>query len=261
MELVKMYTDELYASKEEVKVSIGNAGLEKVWIQIQEYRKQFRIDCQLMNHKCYFVLTPYIFQRILEKQSELISSYILLSFKEYERHLFKILLRYNMPLHYHSFIKIHPLIQIFIVIKNVRTPIKEELVDLICEAYGYQNYNRLFLDNQYCLNHESDLDITRPFLEWLDSVCNQVKSNMISSSSHIEWDVSQLLRVHPEMCHNQCNFYFNHHLYGHYYSIEDYIQFCGTSYETARTHLQKMVDIGWYRKIKIGKKFVYTIVL
>lgn len=261
MELALLYTNECYASKEEVRTSIGDIGLESVWTQIQNYRNMFKMECQIMNIKRYFVLTPQIFQGVLEKQSEFESAYILMNIKDYERHLFRILLKHNCSLHYHSFIKMHPLIQIYMVLLISSPNLKEEILALVCDAYGYQNYQTMFQEQKICLSDECGMDATRPFLEWLEYCCGQIQKKVLNWNRNQEVNEKQLQRLSPEMMMSQCSFYVKHHAYGYYYDVEEYMQFCDTSYETARVHMQKMVDAGWYRKIKAGKKFVYTVLM
>lgn len=56
----------------------------------------------------------------------------------------------------------------------------------------------------------------------------------------------------------QASFLANHCIVGHYYSIQQYKKFARCAYETARTSMEKLAERGYYKKLQVKNKFVYT---
>ncbi len=67
-----------------------------------------------------------------------------------------------------------------------------------------------------------------------------------------------ILSSHPELSVKQAKFYVNHCDVKINYTLKDFQDYFGSSYETSRYSLDKLVDLGFYKKKKIGKKFVYN---
>ena len=68
-----------------------------------------------------------------------------------------------------------------------------------------------------------------------------------------------LLEYYPFLQKEQVVFYLAHRKSGCFYTIEKYKEFNKVCYETARLHLEQLVSLGWYKKQKVGKKFVYSV--
>ncbi len=67
-----------------------------------------------------------------------------------------------------------------------------------------------------------------------------------------------ILSAHPELSIKQAKFYVNHCDLKINYTLKDFQDYFLSSYETSRYSLDKLVELGFYRKKKIGKKFVYN---
>ncbi len=67
-----------------------------------------------------------------------------------------------------------------------------------------------------------------------------------------------ILSSHPELSTKQAKFYVNHCDLKINYTLKDFQEYFGSSYETSRYSLDKLVEFGFYKKKKIGKKFVYN---
>ncbi len=67
-----------------------------------------------------------------------------------------------------------------------------------------------------------------------------------------------ILSSHPELSTKQAKFYVNHCDLKINYTLKDFQEYFGSSYETSRYSLEKLVEFGFYKKKKIGKKFVYN---
>ena len=69
---------------------------------------------------------------------------------------------------------------------------------------------------------------------------------------------SNLLELDVRLKKGEARFYARHCTLGRYYSIEQYKKLNRCVYETARTSMEHLVELGYYKKAKVGKKFVYT---
>ncbi|MEY3692117.1 MAG: hypothetical protein RLZZ388_288, partial [Bacillota bacterium] len=69
-----------------------------------------------------------------------------------------------------------------------------------------------------------------------------------------------LLETHPSMKKGEAYFYARHHSLGKYYTLAQYKKLLDCAYETARTSMEHLVKLGYYRKEKYKNKYVYTTV-
>jgi len=67
-----------------------------------------------------------------------------------------------------------------------------------------------------------------------------------------------LMETHPSMKKGEAYFYARHHANGKYYTLAQYKKLLDCAYETARTSMEHLVKLGYYRKEKYKNKFVYT---
>lgn len=77
------------------------------------------------------------------------------------------------------------------------------------------------------------------------------------SESDIERLTSDLLETYPALRPSQAHFYATHCTIGRSYTIQEFKNGEGTSYETARTSMDYLASIGLYEKAKVRNKFVY----
>ena len=68
---------------------------------------------------------------------------------------------------------------------------------------------------------------------------------------------SELLERDPNLKKKEAHFYSRHREIGKCYSIADYKRFSRCVYETARTSMDHLAQLGYYKKIQIKNKFVY----
>ncbi len=71
---------------------------------------------------------------------------------------------------------------------------------------------------------------------------------------------SELLERDPNLKRKEAHFYARHREIGKMYSIADYKKFSRCVYETARTSMDHLAELGYYEKIQIKNKFVYKTV-
>lgn len=74
----------------------------------------------------------------------------------------------------------------------------------------------------------------------------------------IEARARKLSEMHPQLKKKQAHFYAGHCTIGLNYTIEQFKKEENTVYETARTSMEDLANRGFYQKLQIGKKFVYT---
>lgn len=67
-----------------------------------------------------------------------------------------------------------------------------------------------------------------------------------------------LLELDVRLNRKQAHFYARHCTLGMYYTIEQYKKMEKVVYETARTSMELFVELAYYKREKIGKKFFYT---
>lgn len=67
-----------------------------------------------------------------------------------------------------------------------------------------------------------------------------------------------LLETNPTLKKGQAYFYARHCTIGKYYTIQQYKHTLNCVYETARTSMDNLANLGYYRKEGIKNKFVYT---
>ena len=74
----------------------------------------------------------------------------------------------------------------------------------------------------------------------------------------IDLIAENLLELFPSLKKLQAKFYAGHCTIGKYYSIAQYKKETGVAYETARTSMDNLVQLGFYKKEQIKNKYVYT---
>lgn len=114
-------------------------------------------------------------------------------------------------------------------------------------------------------NHSNDLDVTSAFLSLLVILRLKFSDEMISLNrseqiSPLHQDEVDLCERYPMLQKESVAFYVRHRKLHHYYTLQDYMQEAAVCYETARYSMEKLVELKWYQKQKIGKKFVYFII-
>ena len=80
----------------------------------------------------------------------------------------------------------------------------------------------------------------------------------MQNENEIEILAKKLISVYPQLKKKQAHFYAGHCQVGLNYTIEQFKKEEKSVYETARTSMEDLANRGFYRKLQIGKKFVYT---
>ncbi len=80
----------------------------------------------------------------------------------------------------------------------------------------------------------------------------------MQNEGEIEILAKKLMSVYPQLKKKQAHFYAGHCQVGLNYTIEQFRKEEKSVYETARTSMEDLANRGFYKKLQIGKKFVYT---
>lgn len=129
----------------------------------------------------------------------------------------------------------------------------------------YVNKPLSFFDNYYStLRQRFDSSYGQipsddnPFATQSDSKFALPLFRKMEDAQIIEDREKKLLEMYPRLSKKQAHFYASHCQIGLHYTIEDFQQFEHSVYETARTSMDALANLGFYKKEKINKKFVYT---
>ena len=118
------------------------------------------------------------------------------------------------------------------------------------------------------LNHLTQLDVQdiRQEQRQQDVMINDIEpvvSEPQPASVHEEIDANRyqthLLETHPSMRRAEAYFYARHREKGKFYTIAQFKTLMGCAYETARTSMEHLVELGYYRKEQYKNKYVYTV--
>lgn len=70
--------------------------------------------------------------------------------------------------------------------------------------------------------------------------------------------IREYLETYPVLKAFQVDFYLDHCTVGKFYTLRQFVEAEGVVYETARTSMDLLANLGFYRKGKTGKKFTFT---
>ena len=120
------------------------------------------------------------------------------------------------------------------------------------------NTSQTFLDDNNLVNQDTKVEMSR-----FEGVTFERKVSMpIIPKGLDEKDASlvaeNLIEICPTLKKGQAEFYARHCTIGKYYTIQQYKIANKVAYETARTSMDNLADLGFYKKEKIRNKFVYT---
>lgn len=85
-----------------------------------------------------------------------------------------------------------------------------------------------------------------------------IKEDEELSDKQLKRLANKLLESDPFLKKGQAHFYVRHCTKGCYYTIQQYKKCEGCVYETARTSMDNLAKLGYYRRESIKNKFVYT---
>jgi predicted transcriptional regulator len=71
--------------------------------------------------------------------------------------------------------------------------------------------------------------------------------------------IDKIMKKDPELSEREARFYISHNHENESYTIQDFMKYTNSSYETSRYSLEHLTKMGYYTKEKVGKKFVYKV--
>ena len=92
----------------------------------------------------------------------------------------------------------------------------------------------------------------------IEPIIREVEENDGPSDKQLRRMAQNLLEEDPLLKKGQAHFYVRHCTVGKYYTIQQYKKAEGCVYETARTSMDGLARLGYYRREQIKNKFVYT---
>ena len=78
------------------------------------------------------------------------------------------------------------------------------------------------------------------------------------SEKEVKEVAKYILETHPNIRKGQASFFATHCTVGRYYTIQDYKRANKVAYETARTSMDALAEEGFYKKLQVKNKYVYT---
>ena len=92
----------------------------------------------------------------------------------------------------------------------------------------------------------------------VEQIAVMPKTMAIAKDDDVKAIVKNLIESDPLLRPKQARFYAEHRAVGRYYTIAQYKKEMEVVYETARTSMDNLVQLGYYRRENIKNKFVYT---
>ena len=253
-ETIKQYSETQYVRKEALMTQFGNTEFEVIWNEIKTYRALFRHLILIEKGSYEITLNPYVYRQILEvndllyqqrqlwiKDSKEVFYQLFLKQVTKDMKLLHVLSDDNLPL----------LLRIYLSLLEET----HALYDAMLAIYQI----RVFRHNQELCHFMEERDITYGFLRFLSRCRLLLEESMVSYTKMQETSIELLLKRYPTLQSHQVQFYVTHQDPSCYYTIADYQSQMQLCYESARQGMEGLVNGGFYRKRKVGKRFVYSL--
>lgn len=263
-----IYSEEEYYDKTQLLSIYSPTVCTCIWEEICKYRQQYQYDIHFRAKRAYITLNKTLYQKMIRIYDLSLNKHAntkKVSIYDERLGAKDLLLKY---------------------IKDNNKIISQEMFQflssnefLLLKVFIIYNYiyDLDFLYLFLCLNHRSEwfdiverieiqsnninnADLTKDFRDFLDSFYFLSSDNVIQLISTVfePMDIEELLTQYPTCSKKQMLFYTKCAKKNHYYTIAQYMDMNNVSYETARKAMEQLVELKFYRKIKVGKKFVFT---
>ena len=272
--LKEKYTDLYYVDQAELYEQLPVSGIDAIWEEICHYRRMFQVTYQFNAYRFTYSLTPAIYQSMIDTERSLRCYQLafkamnmnsaLFDDKQYIYLLSELIdSRFCDTISLNQLATTHPLL-FCVLIHGLKLKEENNLVELCLNRWGL---NAIQEEIKEILNHlpnRNELDqtiILITFLKRLKGVINEVmlQAKLQRSNALLNECYESLIYTYPMLAPHSIDFFVKHREWGYYYRVNDYIKAENCSYETARSALNELVSLGWYKKIKVGKKFVYCL--
>ncbi len=287
-ELAIRYTEDRYTSKAEVSKHISGSMIDPVWKSILEYRKPY-IKTYKIDQINEYCLTVNLCLRILKMRQSflLLPKETTLDFKRFIPHFEKrneiLWMFYHWNLGENNLSSmIHETFVLLTIAKEGQW--KDFLMDpdillevkwvtlfnqdlsteaaiclFVATCFYYNMREAIVLVNDVFLQTTTDFDKTYILQNWIDVLEMKILNKLNDIQTDTNLNFHELSYRYPQLKKYQIEFYLKHNTRGYFYTLEQFIDFTEVCYETSRTSMDQLVSLGFYDKIKQGKKFIYTI--
>lgn len=256
------YSNEQYIHKKQLLNQYPQSVAECIWVEIQKDRKLYRYPLSFHEKEYFITMNTYVFKRMLKiyEWNQLESKQI----KPIHEELAIYLQRNHLSMSHSLFSFLIGeellLLKLFVV---WYTKMDDSISAFLLQYYGNEDWYPCIKKIERIQDEETmENDLTYVYRHFLDSLYLQLCDKMISlinSGVCVSQKYEELCMQYPELSEKAISFYVEHRQLNCYYTLEHYIKFTHTSYESARQTMEKLVKLDWYKKHKIGKKFVYSI--
>lgn len=274
MSLAQEFTEDVYISFEELDAMLNYQNTHAVWAAIQAYRKPYEWQLKGSKKTMVLVLTPLLMSQCYELEQMLRFYQTLCPKHQNNNYMIQAALNpVNEPAFYlnnlkgyfdsFSFDQVSMLsnVHVFVQLMAIRCFCKD-----INEAAAFC-LNRYFLSDAakfLSLTPITSIDATAEFKMMIQQAKQKLKAEFQALKLQQlpmvnKGDADELHTLYPFLSMKQIEFYCTHQKAFHYYTVADYADWHHCSNETARTSLNELAELGWYKKQKVGKKYVYMV--
>ena len=286
MDIIQTYCEQKYANRDEVLHDFDASIADVIWNEILQYRKQFRYEINIFLRPYELILCRSVLWQI--QRVELMLYRFCLTSKEIEEMDAKWLaLRQE-----YRYINTSSFAWMQMVCTRLHIEDSNKILSILyeelpftirlflCAFLSYQTcpfaLHLLFIKEDFPLSlaimdlvlswdvDACEHDMTYMFLRFLERLQLKLSDRMVllkgvNQNEERVLELSALMERYPQLSKEALSFYVTHRCMGHYYTIQQYTAYCHVCYETARYSLDQLVNMRWYQKQKMGKKFVYYI--
>ncbi|MEG0314742.1 MAG: hypothetical protein RR646_05730 [Erysipelotrichaceae bacterium] len=275
------YSEQNYLTREQVLGENEHLVGELIWQEVLNYRSIFTFNYTLNNHN-YILVRCHLFNSLLLNLNDSIiyasnnlspnvidkdSTYFnnLRANKKLYINKLNIMLidtanyyNINLTTKFINLINKETIfIKLILINLNYNPTDSNILRKVIYIYYNIENIYDNIIDtiiNPYNDLTYSVLELIKNNILYLSELVIKLKCNKNSKD-----DLSDLILKYPQISSNSLKFYYYHNKYNAYYTINDYVLYNNSSYETARQGLEVLTKYNFYNKEKIGKRYVYYI--
>lgn len=274
MSLAQEFTDDVYISFDELDAMLCYQNTHAVWNTIQAYRKPFEWQLKGLKKTLVLVLTPTLCSQCYELEQQLRFYQALCPSHQNNDYLIQAALNpENEPAFYlntltnyfegFSFDQLSELSHAHIFVQLIAARCFCSDISKAA-AFCLKRYYLTEAMEFFTMTPISTMDATAE-LKMMIQIAKQKLSTklrtlkLLHSPIMNKGNAEELHALYPFLSMRQIEFYCTHQRAFHSYTVADYALWHHCSVETARTSLNELVQLGWYKKQRVGKKYVYMI--
>ncbi len=260
------YSEEQYLNKSDIQRIYEGVAFQCVWEEVKQYRKLFE---HKLFGKYYITMNKIMYLSILK----------LMQCVKCETDYDPVLeCTYTQIEHLHTSQRIQRIAQMrgiqiesqlllylcsdeLFVLKAIMLYVKcrdEDVLYVYCKGENELWLYTLLKEYPY-IDDCDTLDMTTLFLTFFEYLYFKLSKKVVSSyRDDYRYDVETLLLRYPQLRKKQVEYYLKYCDKQSYVTIKHYQQYCQVSYESARKQMDDLLLLGFYTKLKVGKRYVFT---